>query len=175
VQEITPPLITYEVYYSRIFEGVDSLPVPGVFESLDYDSMYLLQDQIIHKDGKRFIWNFYRPVFLPEFSNQLWYTIQFYVTDDETTIYTPWGTSSNQSIVWENTHYVWDYVVDKNRPSGSNKMISSGNELRFIISNWSYKNEQLFYFWVGIWDWGSQSGTWITFNEDGMVKNTGPM
>jgi hypothetical protein len=149
--------------------------VPGVFESLDYDSMYLLQDQIIHKDGKRFIWNFYRPVFLPEFSNQLWYTIQFYVTDDETTIYTPWGTSSNQSIVWENTHYVWDYVVDKNRPSGSNKMISSGNELRFIISNWSYKNEQLYYFWVGIWDWGSQSGTWITFNEDGMVKNTGPM
>ena len=175
MQEITPHWITFEEYYSGVFNGVDSLPVPGVFESLDYDSMYLLQDQIIHKDGKRFIWNFYRPVFLPEFSNQLWYTIEHYVNDDETTIYTPWGTSSNQEMVFMITHYVWDYVVDYNRPSYSNKMIASSNELRFIISSWSYKIEQLYPFWVGIWDWNSQSGTWIIFDEDGMVKNTGPM
>lgn len=175
VQEITPHWITFETYYSGIFKGVDSLPDPGVIESLDYDSIYLLQDQFITRDGKRIILNFYRPVFLPEFSNQLWYTTEYYVTDDETTIYTPWGTSSNQEMVWEQTDYAWDYLKKNIYPSGSDKMIASGNELRFEISTWSYKNEQLYPFWIGFWDWGSQSGTWITFNEDGLVQNTGPM
>jgi len=173
VQEITPHWNMYKVYYSGVFEGVDSLP--GVFESLDYDSMYLLHDQLIWKNGKRFIWNFYRPLFLPEFTNELWYTIESYVLDDETTIYTPWGTSSNQEIVSKYTSYAWDFLEKYNHPSGSNEMSIKGNELRLTISNWSYKNEQLYHFWVGIWDWGSHTGTWITFNEDGIVQNTGPM
>ncbi len=175
VQEITPHWITFETYYSGVFNGVDSLPVPVVFESLDYDSIYLLHDQFITRDGKRIIWSFYRPVFLPEFSNQLWHTLEILVIDDESTIYTPWGTSSNGETVFIDTDYAWDYLKKNIYPSGSDKMIASGNELRFIISTWSYKNEQLYPFWVGIWDWNSQSGTWITFNEDGIVQNTGPM
>ena len=50
------------------------------------------------KDGKRFNWNFYRPASPPECANELWHTIDISVFDDETTIYTPWGTSSNQVI-----------------------------------------------------------------------------
>ncbi|RKY96511.1 MAG: hypothetical protein DRQ13_05805 [Ignavibacteriae bacterium] len=173
VQEISIHWITYKVYYSGDFKGVDFLP--GVFESLDYDSIYLLQDQLIWKNGKYFIAAFYRPVFLPEFSNQIWHTSEIFIFDDETTIYTPWGTSSNQVILYKSTDYEWDFLEKYNHPSGSSEMRTEGNILTLRISNWSYKNEQLYHFWVGFWDFESQKGTWITFNEDGIVQNTGPM
>ncbi|RKY99190.1 MAG: hypothetical protein DRQ13_02800, partial [Ignavibacteriae bacterium] len=89
--------------------------------------------------------------------------------------YTPWGTSSNQVILYKSTDYEWDFLEKYNHPSGSSEMRTEGNKLTLRISNWSYKNEQLYHFWVGTWDWESQSGTWITFDEDGIPQNTGPM
>ena len=164
-QEISARMYTYEVYFS------------GIFEDVDYGSMYLLQDQAITLEEKRFNWNFYRPASPPECANQIFHSIDNYVFDDETTIYTPWGTSSNQEIVNNSTHYACYVVLGKkiHHPIKRNEMIIKGNILTLRISNWSYKNEQLYHFWVGTWDWESQSGTWISFDEDGMVKNTGPM
>ena len=164
-QKISARMYTYAVYFSGIFEGVD------------YGSMYLLQDQTTALEEKRFSWNIYRPASPPECANELWYSFDKYVLDDETTIYTPWGTSRNQEMILKSTHYACYVVFGKKdfHPTLSNEMSVKGNELRFTISNWSYKNEQLYTFWVGTWDWESQTGTWITFDEDGMVKNTGPM
>ena len=164
---------TYSVYCSRVFEGVDSLP--GVFESLDYDSMYLLQEQWIGFEGKGFTWHFYRPVFLPEFSNQLWHTHDILVIDDESTIYTPWGTSSNREMVFIDTDYAWDYTLNENIPTCVNKMTLSGNVLTMSISAWSYNKEGLFIFWLATWDFESHTGTWISLDENGIVQNTGPM
>ena len=165
--------ITYSVYCSGVFEEVDSLP--GVFESLDYDSMYLLQEQWIGFEGKGFTWHFYRPVFLPEFSNQLWHTHEILVFDDESTIYTPWGTSSNREMVFINTHYDWDYTVNYNHPYGLSKMSIDGNLLTLSNFTWSYNKEALFLFWLATWDFESHTGTWMSFDENGIVQNTGPM
>jgi hypothetical protein len=164
-QEISARMYTYAVYLSGIFEGVD------------YGRMYLLQDQTTALEEKRFGWNIYRPASPPECANELWYSFDKYVFDDETTIYTPWGKSSNQEIILKSTHYACFPVFGKkdNYPSSCNEMIIDGNTLTLRISNWSFKNEQLYHFWVGVWDFESQSGTWISFDEDGMVKNTGPM
>jgi len=92
-QEISARFNTYEIYISGVFEGVD------------YGSMYLLQDQLMFTDGKLFSWNFYRPASPPECANELSKSIQHYVFDNETTIYTPWGTSSNREIVFKYTLY----------------------------------------------------------------------
>ena len=138
--------------------------------------MYLLQDQsYMGKEGAFFLLEVYRPASPPECANELFYASEYIVSDDETTIYTPWGTSSNQVILYKSTDYEWDFLEKYNHPSGSSEMRTEGNKLTLRISNWSYKNEQLYRFWVGTWDWESQSGTWISFDEDGMVKNTGPM
>jgi hypothetical protein len=164
-QEFSHHSNTYEVYISGVFEGVD------------YGNMYLLQDQTIFTDGSLFNWNFYLPASPPECANQLFYTIEHYVFDDETTIYTPWGKSRNQEIVVKSTNYFCYPVFGKKKhhPLGCDEMIIKGDELRLIIYNWSYKNEQLYPWWLATWDWGLRSGTWITFDEDGMVQNTGPM
>ena len=178
VQEITPHWITYKEYYSRrVFEGVDSLP-PVLFERLDLDyEMHLFRDQFMTRDGKRLLVQFYRPPSPPECAKERLFTVEKMIGDDESTIYTPWGTSSNQEIVYKSTFYHCLPVLGKkdSHPLSCNEMISKGNILTLRISNWSYKNEQLYHFWVGTWDWNSQSGTWISFDEDGMVKNTGPM
>jgi len=176
VQEITPHWITFKEYYSGVFNGVDSLPDPVLFERLDLDfEMHLYRDRFMTRDGKRYLVQWYRPPSPPERAKELWFTLEMLVIDDETTIYTPWGTSSNQVILFKSTNYEWDFLEKYNHPGGSSEMRTEGNKLTFRISNWSYKNEQLYHFWVGIWDWNSQSGTWISFDEDGMVKNTGPM
>ncbi len=179
VQEITPHWITYKEYYSRrVFEGVDSLP-PVLFERLDLDfgSMYLFRDQFMTRDGKRYLMQFYRPPSPPECAKERLFTVEKMIGDDETTIYTPWGTSSNQEIVYKSTFYHCFPVLGKkdSHPISCNEMISKGNILTFRISAWSYKNEQLYHSWVGTWDFNSQSGTWISFDEDGTFKNTGPM
>ena len=164
-QEISARMYTYAAYISGVFEGVD------------YGSMYLLQDQKITFEEKRFNWGFYRPASPPECANQIYHFIDIYHFDDETTICTPWGTSSNQEIVHKSTHFVCYVVLGKkvHHPIRRHEMSIHGNELRLTIFNWSYKNEKLYLFWSGTWDWNSQSGTWISFDEDGMVKNTGPM
>ena len=177
VQEITPHWITYKEYYSGRVLGVDSLP-PVLFERLDLDfEMHLFRDQFMTRDGKRYLMQFYRPPSPPECDKERLFTVEKMIGDDETTIYTPWGTSSNQEIVYKSTFYHCLPFLGKkdSHPLSCNEMISKGNKLTFRISAWSYKNKQLYHFWVGIWDWGSRSGTWITFDEDGMVKNTGPM
>jgi len=162
-QEISPMINTYEVYFSGIFEGVD------------YGNMYLLQDQVMGNGGKVFSWEFYRPPSPPWFANQKSLTIQYNVFDNETTIYTPWGTFDNQESVIKTTNYMWDDTTGSYHPAVCNEMISKGNILQMKISTWSYKNEVLFYFWVATWDWESHSGTWITFDEDGIVQETGSL
>ena len=166
-QEFTHYFNIYEVYISGVFEGVD------------YGNMYLLQHQsFVGTEGEfLFILEVYRPASPPECANERFYTLENIVYDDETTIYTPSGTISKQTISYTSTHYVCYPVFGKkdSHPMSSNKMTVDGNELVFVISNWSYKNKQLYHFWVGTWDFNSQSGTWISFDEDGMVKNTGPM
>ena len=166
-QEFTHLFNMYEVYISGVFEGVD------------YGNMYLLQHQsyVGKEEGLLFVLEVYRPASPPECANERFYTLESTAYDDETTIYTPSGTISKQTISYKSTSYACYPVLAKkeHHPFGCNEMIASGNELRLIISNWSYKNEQLYHSWVGMWDWNSQSGTWISFDEDGMVKNTGPM
>ena len=162
-QEISPMINTYEVYFSGIFEGVD------------YGNMYLLQDQVMGNGGKVFNWEFYRPPSPPWFANQKSLTIQYYVSGNETTIYTPWGTFDDQESVIKITDYMWDDTTGSYHPDDRNEMISNANILQMRISIWSYKNEGLFHFWVATWDWESHSGTWITFDEDGIVQETGSL
>jgi len=164
-QEISVRFHTYEVYISGVFEGVD------------YGNMYLLEDQLITTDGKSFHWQFYRPASPPECANERLLTIDEYIFDDETTIYTPWGTISNREIVYNSTYYHCFPVFGKkdSHPMACNEMIIKGNILTLRISNWSFKNEQLYPCWVGTWDFESHTGTWMSLDEDGMVKNTGPM
>jgi len=163
-QETTPTSNTYEVYYSGVFEGVD------------YGSMYLLQHQsFIGKDDFIFIWEFYQPPSPPECTNQRRLTIQYITYDDGSTTYTPWGTSSSRVSSIQETLYAWDYTVNYNHPFDHGKMTIDGNELILQNFAWSYKNEELYLWWLGIWDFESHTGTWITFDEDGIVQNTGPM
>ncbi|MCJ7647291.1 MAG: hypothetical protein MUP85_01635, partial [Candidatus Lokiarchaeota archaeon] len=105
------------------------------------------------------------------------FTIDKYIFDDETTIYTPWGTSSNQEIHIKSTGYHCFPAFGKkdSHTMGCDEMIIDGNILTLRSSNWSFKNERLYPCWVGTWDFESHTGTWISFDEDGMVKNTGPM
>ena len=97
------------------------------------------------------------------------------VIDDESTIYTPWGTSSNREMVFMTTHYIWDYVVDYNRPTTLNKVSIDGNLITMSISTWSFNKEALYPFWLATWDFESHSGTWMHIDENGIVQNTGPM
>ncbi len=166
-QEFTHYYNIYEVYISGVFEGVD------------YGNMYLLQHQSYmgKEEELLFILEIYLPASPPECANERFYTVEYIVYDDETTIYTPSGTIINQEISYTSTNYACYPVFGKkdSHPMSSDKMTVDGNELIFVISNWSYKNEELYPWWIATWDWNSRSGTWITFDEDGMVKNTGPM
>ena len=88
-QEITQyPLFTYtyKVYFSGVFEGVD------------YGSMYLLQDYNFmgEEDNYLSIWEFYQPPSPPWCANQPSLTILYLTDDDGSTTYTPWGTSSSR-------------------------------------------------------------------------------
>ncbi len=147
----------------------------GVFDGVNYGSMYLLQDQYKDFEGKGFSLLFYQSPSPPECANQLWHTHEMLVFDDESTIYTPWGTSSNREMVFMTTHYMWDYVVDYNRPTSLNKMSLKGNILTLSISAWSFNKEALYPFWLATWDFESHSGTWVHIDENGIVQNTGPM
>lgn len=162
-QEISPTYYTYKVYFSGIFEGVD------------YGSMYLLQDQFMGFEGISFYWNFYRPPSPPEFANQKSLSITYLIQDDETTIYTPWGAVGSRASYLNITFYVWDYILDDNRPSSCNEMILDGNILNLKIWTWSYNKEELFCFWIANWDFESKTGTWASFDENGIPQNSGPM
>ncbi len=162
-QEISPTYTTYKVYYSGIFEGVD------------YGSMYLLQDQFIGFGGISFYWDFYRPPSPPEFANQKHLSITYLLQDDETTIYTPWGAVGSRESYLNMTFYVWDYILDANRPTMCNEMILDGNILNLKIWAWSFNKEALFISWIATWDFESKSGIWASFDEDGILQNTGPM
>ena len=163
-QEFTPNFSLYEVYYSGVFEGVD------------YGSMYLLQHQSFmgEEDDYLFIWEFYQPPSPPECANQRRLTIQ-YITYDGSTTYTPWGTSSSRVSSIQQVLYSWDYTVNYNHPFDHGEMTIDGNKLTLKTSKWSYKKEELYLWWVGIWDFESHTGTWMTMDEDGIVQNTGPM
>jgi hypothetical protein len=153
----------YSVYWSGVFEGVD------------YGSMYLLQDRYIAFEDKGFSLLFYRSPSPEVYANQLWHTLDILIGGDETTIYTPWGTSSNQSIVFIDTDWDWDYTVDYNHPTSLSKTSLEGNTLTMSISAWSFNKEALFLFWLATWDFESHTGTWMSLDENGIVQNTGPM
>jgi len=153
----------YSVYWSGVFEGVD------------YGSMYLLYDRYIAFKERGFSLQFYRSPSPEVYTNQLWRTHEMLVIDDESTIYTPWGISSNREMVFMTTHYIWDYVVDYNHPISLNKMSLKGNVLTLSISAWSYNKEALYPFWLATWDFESHEGTWMHIDENGVVQNTGPM
>ena len=93
------------------------------------------------RDGKRYLMQYYRPPSPPECAKERRFTVEKMIGDDETTIYTPWGTSSNQEIVYMTTLYHCLPVLGKkdNHPLSCNEMISKGNMLTFRISAWSYK------------------------------------
>ena len=167
-QEITHFFNTYEVYISGVFEGVD------------YGNMYLLQRQSYmgKKDEESiFIWEFFLPASPPECANQLWRAIEIQEFDDETTLYTPWGTSSKKVSIVRSTNYFCYPAFGKKEyhPLDCNEMSIDGDELRLIIYSWSDKNEELYIWWLATWDFESHKGIWITFDEDGMAQNTGPM
>jgi hypothetical protein len=147
----------------------------GVFEGVDYGSMYLLQDQYRAFGGKGFSLLFYRSPSPEVYTNQLWWTHDIKVFDDESTIYTPWGKSSSRGLLFITIHYVWDYVLDYNHPTSLSKMSLKGNELTLSLSTWSPKKEALYLFWLATWDFESHSGTWMHIDENGIVQNTGPM
>ncbi|MBT8379917.1 MAG: hypothetical protein KJN64_11890 [Ignavibacteria bacterium] len=149
--------------------------ISGVFDGVDYGSMYLLQDQYKDFEGKGFSWLFYQLPSPPECANQLRRTLEMLIIDDESTIYTPWGISSNREMVFMTTHYIWDYAVDYNHPMSLNKMSLKGSVLTLSISTWSYNKEALYPFWLATWDFESHSGTWMHIDENGIVQNTGPM
>ena len=147
----------------------------GVFDGVDYGSMYLLQDQYRAFGGKGLSLLFYQSPSPPECANQLRRTHEILIVDDESTIYTPWGISSNREMVFITTHYVWDYVLDYNHPTSLSKMSLKGSVLTLSISTWSYNKEALYPFWLATWDFESHSGTWMHIDENGIVQNTGPM
>ena len=147
----------------------------GVFDGVDYGSMYLLQDRYIDFEGKGFSLQFYRSPSPEVYANQLWHTHDIKVFDDESTIYTPWGTSSSRGLLFITIHYIWDYVVDYNRPTTLNKVSIDGNLITMSISAWSFNKEALYPFWLATWDFESHSGTWMHIDENGIVQNTGPM
>jgi len=137
-----------------------SIYCSGVFDGVDYGSMYLLQDQYMDFEGKGFSLLFYRSPSPEVYANQLWHTHDILVFDDESTIYTPWGTSSNREMVFIDTNYDWDYTVDYNHPFSLSKTSLKGNILTMLISTWSFNKEALYIFWLATWDFESHSGTW---------------
>jgi len=50
-----------------------------------------------------------------------------------------------------------------------------GNKLTLKASKWSYNKEELYLRWVGTWDTESHTGNWISFDENGIPQNSGPM
>ena len=165
-QETTPTSNTYEVYYSGVFEGVD------------YGSMYLLQHQsFIGKDDFIFIWEFYQPPSPPECANQLRTTIQCITYDDGSTTYTPWGTSSSRVSSLQETFYACYAVFGKKdyHPTMSNKMTIDGNTLILTTYIWSYKKEEIYIWWLATWDFESHTGSWASFDENGIPQGSGPM
>lgn len=163
IQQITPVYINYRVYCSGIYDGVD------------YGSMYLLQEQFINTNGKFFSFELFRPPSPPESANQRYYSFECWIFDAESTIYTPWGIFSDQEIVFKSAGYMWDPTTNDNRPFCGSKMSFKGSILNLMLYAWSFKNEVLFLFWTACWDFSSHEGTWISADEDGNIQRTGPM
>ena len=149
IQEITPTYYTYKVYCSGIFEGVD------------YGSMYLLQDQHISKCATYFVCEHYLLPSPPEHANQLSRSTEYCIDD---------GIS-----IWKLTTYSWDCVANYLHPFGRSEMILDGNTIGFTLYAWSFRDEELYPFWIGTWDFESLEGYWFSLDEDGILQETGPM
>ncbi|MCD4701131.1 MAG: hypothetical protein K8S24_04660 [Candidatus Aegiribacteria sp.] len=149
IQEITPTYYMYDMYCSGVFEGVD------------YGSMYLLQHQYITKCVTHYVFEYYLPPSPPEFANQQLYSIE-YLKDDE-------------SMILKSTFYAWDYVVNYHHPFSRSEMLFKDNIVGFTLYAWSYNKEDLYAFWIGTWDFESLSGNWLSVDEDGILQAAGPM
>ncbi len=163
VQGIAQMYTTYTVYYSGVFEGVD------------YGEKYKIQDHYIQKDGKVLNILFYRPPVPPESANNIHHEYDFRIFDDSTTIYTPWGTFDNKVLVFKEIFYEWEVNSRVNHQNIHQTASIDKNILRLGIDFWNINKEELYHAWVAMWDFEEMEGTWMSFDPDGRLKNTGPM
>lgn len=161
-QYITPGGMTYEVYYSGIYEGVD------------YGDMYEVQEYIFSPDGKSFFLLCYKAPVPPESAGELSYTFSMQVLD-EMTIYTPWGEEHVRNVLYTSYVYIWDNVKKENHISLGSLDAWNSNILNTTLFNWSIIKEEVYVNWIGTWDFENLEGEWCSYDDDQKVIDCGPM